>query len=648
MGTIDSCIKRRRLRSGVTLKIGPVNMAKLAILLLAAVAFQAAYAGVHKHEKEAWGSKNVMTHIDSFFKSFCHDLEHKPMDKDVLLCCIQNFVRFMDVLCEKLECTTCTDEVFMECIMMCKHIKMECEKMLLLTNVDEMKMMFVNCCRMFHMKMNKFWMHEEFRVRLMHADVLKHLRMFDECHHKNLTHFKANKDLFMRFEMMYKKFIVYCETTRMTNDVMSSTLRKFMVVLDFAIEKLCFEGKCESVMMRDICMELKNIKMMVERNFGYEMFKDGYKMQMEFCDCLKTFYKCMEKMNMCEDCCVDFDKDIWMRFMSFCQEVCGKMCTMDMSKDLTMMHSDMYYKNLMADMRMWLQRFMVLCERTDMTKDMMVVCIRKFITVVDFTMEKLCFGEKCHNVMINEICTELKHVKMMLERCLMYDVYQLKTECVDCCKMFVKCLEKMMMCDNCCVDFDVICKDICMHFMEFCKMMCNRMNSGSIYHAKVHKDFPMHMHVLVKRLIEFCENGKCTKDMMMMCMRRFMMVIDYTMEKVCVGDRCKDPMMREICMELRHCKMMLERCLSYEMHTDFYHMRMECSECITMFFRCMERWMMCDHCCVGGEMMWNDIFMRLENFCRFVFNRMNTSEMNYWPMTTTYRMPYVFHRFIKY
>ncbi|KAF5293052.1 hypothetical protein FQR65_LT11044 [Abscondita terminalis] len=176
-------------------------MAKLAILFLTAVAFQAAFAGVHRHVGSSdlmmtWNrdvdSRDFVNHIDMFFKSFCQYLEYKDMDKDMILCCIQKFVKFLDLICDKLECTTCTDQVFIDCITICKNIKMECENILKCTDFHEMKMLFVNCLRMYCMEFNKWCMHEEFLVRYMKEKVCSHLyTMFDKCMTKDFTHFMS-------------------------------------------------------------------------------------------------------------------------------------------------------------------------------------------------------------------------------------------------------------------------------------------------------------------------------------------------------------------------------------------------------------------------------------------------------------------------
>ncbi|KAF5293053.1 hypothetical protein FQR65_LT11045 [Abscondita terminalis] len=473
--------------------------------------------------------------------------------------------------------------------------------------------------------------------------------------HMMTGYFKTNKDLFMRFELVCKKFITFCETTEMSRDMVMVLVRKFMMVIDYTMEKLCVSGKCDDMMMREICMELKNIKTMLERCLSYGMLTDMHKTKMVCCECVKMFFGCMEKLMMCDNCCVDFDmicRDIGMRFMTFCETFCGSMC---MTRGDFRMNT-----NLKMDVRMWFEKLMVFFKHTDMTKEMMMVWIPKFITVVDYTLEKMCFEGKCHNMMIHEICTELKNVKMILERCLTYDFHQMKMECFECCDMFYKCLEKFMMCQDCCVSFDIISKDICMYFIDFCTKMDWHMMTG-MYHEGMtfNKDLLTHFRMLVKKLIDQFESGTMNKEMMMMCMRKFMMIIDFTLEKLCFGDKCNDSMMSEICVELRKCKMMLERCLSYGMFTDVYRMKMECCECFKMFFACMEKWMMCDNCCVGFEMIWRDVFMRFESLCNFVFQKMNFYGMDHWRMTGDYTtmyndmkpmmmMPYFMHRYMQY
>ncbi|KAF5296948.1 hypothetical protein FQR65_LT10100 [Abscondita terminalis] len=823
-------------------------MAKLAIWFLSAIAIQAAFAGVPRYMNR--GSE-MMTMDNSrdmfmFFENFCHGLEYKDVDKDMMMCCIQEFIMFMNMLCEKLECSSCTDQVFVDCMMVCKMIKTECEKMLKYVDVREMKMDFVKCVRMFCMDLKNWCMHEEFLARFMHKDILMHLRMMvSKCMGMKFSNFmnglmmnmdfmnkrmmnknkemmsahmmgqdmmgehmmdrqmmgenmmdgqmmgdhmmrehmmgghmmgehmmdghtmdkhmmgkhmmdghmnsmmgkymmddhmmgehmmdghmmgehmmgkhmmdghmmgehmmdgdmmgehmmdghmmeqhmmdghtigdhmmmgkhmmgehmmdghmmdkyfmrehmmaghKTNRDLFMHFELLCKKFIAFCERTEMSHHMLMTCMQKFMMVIDYTMEKLCASDKCDDMMMREICMKLKNIKMMLEHCLSYGIFFDMYKMKMECCECVKMFFTCMEKWMMCNNCCVNFDmmcKDICMRFMGFYETVCGS--TMYRSSYSMM-------KNFKMDVYMWYKKLMVFFKHTDMTKDKMMVWIPKFITVVDYTIEKLCFKGKCHNPMIQEICAELKNMKMVLERCLTYDFQQMKMECFKCCNMFFRCLEKLMMCDDCCVGFDIICKDICMYFVDFCKIVCERMDFAMVTDM-YYKDmtFNQDFRMLVKKFIMVCESGKMTKEMMMMCMRKLMMIIDYAVEKLCFGDKCNDSMMSEVCIELKKCKMMLERCLSYGMFTNVEKMRMECSECFKMFFDCMERWMMCDNCCMGLEMMWKDVFMGFKSLCDVVFQKMNTYGMDYWHMTGDYTnmyprmktmkmMPYFMHR----
>ncbi|KAK4878738.1 hypothetical protein RN001_011244 [Aquatica leii] len=472
--------------------------------------------------------------------------------------------------------------------------------------------------------------------------------MFNKC---STPDRKIDNEFYTQFDVICKKLMGYLKTTQMTKDMMMVSMRKFIMILDFTMDKICSGDKCDSLKMRETCMQLKNIKMKIKRCLDHEMFGSVYHMRSDFCDCILSYYASMEKMIMCTDCCVGFDmifKEICMRFIDFCEKICGKTCMVETS---TKAPDASFYKDLMTDMHMWLMRFMDLCKGTKMTKNMMMFCIRKFITVVDFTMQKLCFGGKCHNVMINVICTELKHIKMLLEISLTYDVPQMKSECISCCEMFFKCIQKLMSCDDCCVDFDLITKDICTSFINFCKMMFDRIDSDmnkdvttESYSNSEELRLPMHMRLMMKKLMVLYENENLPKDMLMMYIRKFMMIIDDTMEMLCFGDKCKSSMMGEICMELKNCQIVLERCLNRKMLTDVNKIRMECSACIKMFFKCMEKWMMCDDCCDGSEIMLNKIVMRFEDL--FHVNKMN--HMDYWYRTTMIHIPYVFRTYMKY
>lgn len=329
---------------------------------------------------------------------------------------------------------------------------------------------------------------------------------------------KTPKELVMHIEMLVKRVVEDFEyKTTDVKEIRETTfyyVREFLTYIDLICRR--FESVTYTdVTVREFLANLKEMKMELEKMISMRMFHNVHEIRMYFVRCIRMVATDLYKMIVVEPKFFDYEmlRHFCIFYINFLNKFHHKYSVYDREYMMptTFFATTKTHKEMMVRIHTLIEKIMESFKyETFEMKQIPVFYIRNFIEIIDYVIEKLHVSMMdkfvCDKTVMREFLVNLKHMRMEFEHLLTFedkDMHKMFYRFEEFIKIFTMQLEKLVMFEECRVEYPILLKEICTRYIMYLEQFYGRIGRWEMDVYPVKNFRTMYHDVEMKRVMPF-------------------------------------------------------------------------------------------------------------------------------------------------